>query len=169
MKSSNMDSVEKEDMGEVMTQPFTPNKIKIRYQSISLDFMVEKIKQGDIDLSTEYQRKERLWTDEEQSRLIESILIRIPLPVFYFDGINSERWLVIDGLQRIKSFKRFMVDKDLKLSGLEYLPLNGKSWEDLDRPQQRQIIETQLQCYILEEGDTNIKFNIFKRINVGRI
>jgi hypothetical protein len=167
MKNSNMDSVEKEDMGEAMTQPFTPSKIKVRSQSISLDALVERIKHGEIDLSTKFQRREGLWSNEQQSRLIESILIRLPLPVFYFDGSNNDKWLIIDGLQRLTSLKRFMVDKDLTLSGLEYLSLNGKNWDDLDRPQQRQIIETQLQCYILEEGEENVKFNIFKRLNTG--
>ncbi|GAP73190.1 hypothetical protein SAMD00024442_68_3 [Candidatus Symbiothrix dinenymphae] len=158
---------EKKDMDDVMTQPFTPSKIKVRPQTISLDAMVERIKHGEIDLATKFQRKEGLWSDEQQSRLIESILIRLPLPVFYFDGSNNDKWLIIDGLQRLTTFKRFMVDKDLRLSGLEYLSLNNKKWDDLDRPQQRQINETQLQCYVLEEGEDSVKFNIFKRINTG--
>lgn len=163
----NISRVEEEEVGYVMKKPFNPNKIKIRPQTITVDTMVERIRHGEIDLSTKFQRKEGLWTDEQQSRLIESILIRFPLPVFYFDGSNNDKWLVIDGLQRLTSLKRFMVTKELKLTGLEYLPLNEKGWDDLDRPNQRQINETQLQCYILEEGEDNVKFNIFKRINTG--
>jgi len=163
----NISRVEEEEVGYVMKKPFTPNKIKIRPQPITVDAMVERIRHSEIDLSTKFQRKEGLWTDEQQSRLIESILIRFPLPVFYFDGSNNDRWLVIDGLQRLTSLKRFMVTKELKLSALEYLPLNGKGWDELERPHQRQINETQLQCYILEEGEDNVKFNIFKRINTG--
>ncbi len=163
----NISRVEEEQVGYVMKKPFNPNKIKIRPQPITVDAMVERIRHGEIDLSTKFQRKEGLWTDEQQSRLIESILIRFPLPVFYFDGSNNDRWLVIDGLQRLTSLKRYMVTKELKLSALEYLPLNGKGWDDLERPHQRQINETQLQCYILEEGEDNVKFNIFKRINTG--
>ncbi|MDP3434250.1 MAG: DUF262 domain-containing protein [Bacteroidota bacterium] len=162
-----MRKVEEEEVGYVMKQPFNPSKIKIRPQTITVDAMVERIRHGEIDLSTKFQRKEGLWTDEQQSRLIESILIRFPLPVFYFDGSDNDKWLVIDGLQRLTSLKRFMVTKDLKLTGLEYLPLNRKGWDDLDRPQQRQINETQLQSYVLEEGEENVKFNIFKRINTG--
>src|ERR1035437_5393227 len=129
--------------------------------------MVQRIKHYEIDLSTKFQRKEGLWSDEQQSRLIESILIRFPLPVFYFDGSDNNKWQVIDGLQRLTALKRFMVTKELTLTGLEYLQLNGKGWDDFDRPQQRQINETQLQCYVLEEGEENVKFNIFKRINTG--
>jgi len=165
--SKYINKVEEEEVGYVMKRPFNPNKIKVRSQPITVDAMVERIRHGEIDLSTKFQRKEGLWDDEKQSRLIESILIRFPLPVFYFDGSNNDKWLVIDGLQRLTAFKRFMVTKELRLTGLEYLSLNGKKWDDFDRPQQRQINETQLQCYVLEEGEENVKFNIFKRINTG--
>lgn len=159
--------VEEEQVGYSMKQPFNPNSIRIRPQTITVDAMVERIKHNEIDLSTKFQRKEGLWDDVQQSRMIESILIRFPLPVFYFDGSDNSKWLVIDGLQRLTALKRFMVTKELKLCGMEYLKLNGKGWDDFDRPQQRQINETQLQCFVLEEGEENVKFNIFKRLNTG--
>lgn len=159
--------VEEEQVGYSMKQPFNPNSIRVRPQTITVDAMVERIKHNEIDLSTKFQRKDGLWSDEQQSRMIESILIRFPLPVFYFDGSDNSKWLVIDGLQRLTALKRFMVTKELKLSGMEYLKLNGLGWNDFDRPQQRQINETQLQCYVLEEGEENVKFNIFKRLNTG--
>lgn len=162
------DNVEKEDVGIAMKKPFNPNNIKVRLEPISIYSMVERIKHREVKLNTEFQRKEGLWKDEQQSRLIESILIRFPLPVFYFDGSNPDEWLVIDGLQRLTSLRRFLVTKELKLTGLEFLTfLEGKNWDDLDRPQQRQLNETSLQCYILEQGDIDVKFNIFKRINTG--
>lgn len=159
--------VEEEQVGYSMKQPFNPNSIRVRPQTITVDAMVERIKHNEIDLSTKFQRKDGLWSDEQQSRMIESILIRFPLPVFYFDGSDNSKWLVIDGLQRLTALKRFMVTKELKLCGMEYLKLNGLGWDDFDRPQQRQINETQLQCYVLEEGEENVKFNIFKRLNTG--
>lgn len=161
-------NIEREDVGLRMRKPFNPNNIKIRLEPISIYSMAERIRHKEVKLDTDFQRKEGLWHDEQQSRLIESILIRFPLPVFYFDGSNPDEWLVIDGLQRLTTIKRFMVNKELKLVGLEFLKsLEGKGWDDLDRPQQRQINETSLQCYILEEGDKDVKFNIFKRINTG--
>jgi hypothetical protein len=58
------------------------------------------------------------------SRLIESILIRFPLPAFYFDATNDDKWLVVDGLQRLSSIRKFVVEKNtsenLRLRGLEY-------------------------------------------------
>lgn len=162
------ETVEPEDMGHPMRDPFDPSKIKVRPQTITVDAIIKRIEHNEINLSTKFQRKEGLWTDVQQSRLIESILIRFPLPVFYFDGSNPNEWLVIDGLQRLSSLKRFIYTKKLKLSGLEFLKLEGKGWQDLDRPMQRQINETQLQCYVIEEGtEENVKFNMFKRINTG--
>ena len=160
--------IDAEDKGLGMKRPFNPNNIKIRLQPTTIALMMERITHDEIKLNTEFQRKEGLWKDEQQSKLIESILIRIPLPVFYFDGANADEWLVIDGLQRLTSLKRFMVTKELKLTGLEFLKnFEGKGWDDLDRPLQRQINETSLQCYVVEEGEPDVKFNIFKRINTG--
>ncbi|MDI9364089.1 MAG: DUF262 domain-containing protein [Flavobacterium sp.] len=160
--------IDAEDKGLGMKKTFNPNNIKIRLQPTTVALMMERITHNEVKLNTEFQRKEGLWKNEQQSKLIESILIRIPLPVFYFDGSNSDEWLVIDGLQRLTSLKRFVLTKDLKLKGLEFLKnFEGKGWDDLDRPLQRQINETALQCYVLEEGEPDVKFNIFKRINTG--
>lgn len=167
MDESFINQVEDEDVGKPMKDPFDPSKIKVRTQTITIEGIVERIRHNEIDLSTQFQRKEGLWSDEQQSRLIESVLIRFPLPVFYFDGSDPNKWQVIDGLQRLTSLKRFMVTKELKLTGLEFLKLEG-TWDELDRPSQRQIKETQLQCYVLEEGtESEVKFNMFKRINTG--
>lgn len=168
MDTNHNEHIEQEDTGIAMKKPFNPNNIKVRLQPTTISLMTERIRHNEINLSTAFQRKEGLWKDKQQSRLIESILIRFPLPVFYFDGSDPDSWLVIDGLQRLTSIKRFMIDKGLKLTDLEFLKqLEGKGWDDLDRPQQRQINETVLQCYVVEEGEEDVKFNIFKRINTG--
>ncbi len=159
--------IEEEDMGS-MTKPFDPSAIKVRLEPISIYSMCERIRYGEVALDTKFQRAEGLWKAEQQSRLIESILIQFPLPVFYFDGSNKNNWLVIDGLQRLSTLKYFIVDQTLALTGLEFLHhLEGKTWSDLARPLQRQINETNLQCYILDDADPDVKFNIFKRINTG--
>lgn len=166
--SENNPYIEKEDVGISMKKPFDPQKIKIRLQTIPIYSMAERIEHKEVKLDTEFQRKEGLWNDAQQSRLIESVLIRFPLPVFYFDGSNPNEWLVIDGLQRLTAIKRFMVTRELQLTGLEFMTfLEGKGWDDLERQYQRQINETSLQCYVLEESEEDVKFNIFKRINTG--
>lgn len=160
-------NIEPEDVGITMKKPFNPNSIHVQLQAVPVFSMMQRIDHKEVKLDTAFQRKAGLWADKEQSRLIESILIRFPLPVFYFDGSNPNQWLVIDGLQRLTSLKRFILTKELRLIGLEFLTdLEGKNWDELSRPQQRQIEETNLQCYMVK-GDANVKFNIFKRINTG--
>ena len=150
-------------------RPFDPEKIKVRTTGILVEQLVLRIKHGEIDLSPEFQRS-FVWKTERQSRLIESLLLRIPIPVFYVSADDKENWSVVDGVQRITTFGAYMNDK-FRLNKLEYLyKFDDLPYSKLPRPMQRRINETQLIVNVIEPGTPeDVKFNIFRRINTGGI
>lgn len=147
--------------------PYDVAKIDIINDKFQVAYLFNKYnrEEKELELSPDYQRN-FVWTSKQKSRLIESILIKIPLPIFYIDARDEDKWIVIDGLQRLTSIFTYM-NNEFKLSNLEYLKeLNGKRFDKLERKYQRRIEEFQILCNLVRPNTpAKIAFNIFQRIN----
>jgi|GEM_PF-585412 len=163
------DTISDEDSGTAIEKPYDPSDIKVDMTPFTVFQIMRKIKLNEINLQPDFQRH-IIWDDTRQSRLIESVLIRIPLPAFYLDATNDDEWMVVDGLQRLYTLDRFCNRNELKLINLEFLTeLEGKTFDDLPRRFQRQIEDhTRLNFYIIQpDTPSRVKFTIFYRINTG--
>ncbi len=128
---------------------------------------------GELVLQPQYQRN-FVATDLIASKLIESILLDVPIPVVYLAEEQDGSYSVIDGQQRLTSFLSFLEGKfpdtrPFKLSGLKVLPeLNRKLFTDLDSELQKKIRSTTIHSIIIKkESNPDIKFEIFERLNTG--
>lgn len=162
-------STEIKDYKEYERKGLNPNDINFTEGKISIYSIIEKIKAGVIDLFTDFQRSSNLWTISDQSRLIESFLIKFPVPSFYFDSSSNDTWLVIDGLQRLSTLKNFIIDKNFKLTKLEYLKeLEGKYYHELPAPDQLALLDYNVSIFNFKEGTpVRVKYSLFERINTA--
>lgn len=172
--------VEEEDASseDKPQHPYDVAKLKMESKSPSIFQVLRKIEKKEIKLNPDFQRA-FVWDLTRQSRLIESILIRIPLPAFYIDATNSTSWHVVDGLQRLTTIYRYCRGKEegkeeekaFALSGLQFLSkeLEGLTFEKL--PKQYKVLiedETELLFYNLMPGTPILaKYTIFSRVNTG--
>ena len=149
-------------------QPFKPENIDVRTDNTVIQLIVDRINEHEIDLSPDFQRLQGIWSKKNKSRLIESLLLRIPIPVFYVATDADDKWAVVDGVQRFSTISEFINNK-FKLRSLEYLTqFDDSSFESLPRHFQRRILETQLVVHVIKHGTPDeVKFNIFHRINTG--
>ena len=140
--------------------------VLIRNESRTVDDVLRRITQGRYVLHPDFQR-DFIWTDLEQSKLIESVLMRIPLPVFYFAEDSEGRMIVVDGLQRLSTFNRF-VDGELPLRLKDQGELNGKRFVDLSPKLQNRIEDCNLTLYIIDSKvPERARLDIFERVNSG--
>lgn len=153
-----------------ITVPYRPSDIRIDTHPMNVGDLIEMISANWINFDTEYQRLANLWPEDLQSRLIESVLLGLRLPAFYFEEVSRRKWNIIDGLQRCCAIRNFCVIKGLQLSGLEFLgkEFNGKQYDELPFEIRRDLRMLPITVNILEKGTpADVKYILFKRLNTG--
>ena len=152
-----------------INKPFDPSSLKVEVKNTTVGQLADMLKNGMIDLQPDFQRHGDLWGRGKKSRLIESIILGLPLPSFYFYiDANKEKWVVIDGLQRLSSINEFMVDKTLKLSGLQFLSSthNKRFFEDFSYFEQLEMSMRSVTLNVISGASSaEAKYIIFQRIN----
>lgn len=166
----NIEEFSKEDEGVMETQnAYDPTKIRVEQRSVNLGTLLGMLRERQIIFDTEYQREAGLWKEREKSRLIESILLGLPLPSFFFSerAESDYEWEVIDGLQRLCAFQEFFIEGTLKLSGLEFMPqYEGKTYSDfLPREKWRMDMLNMNLNIVTRQTPDAVKYILFNRIN----
>lgn len=145
-----------------------------------IDSLYRKWKDGDLIVQPNFQRG-FVWDIARASRLIESILLDIPLPVIYLSQEKDGQEYVIDGQQRLTSFFSFIdgklpdpqlpYGKDFKLSKLNvFTELNGKFFKDISREHQKKIRYYKIRTITFrKESESDLKFEVFERLNTGAV
>lgn len=163
--------VEQTEVEDVIHNPFNPADIKLTSNPMNMGDLIDMLTYGWIDFYTDYQRGQDLWSDIQQSRLIESIMLGLRLPAFYFEEITKKKWNIIDGLQRCCAIKNYCVDKSFRLRNLEFLSdFEGKMYDELPFEIRRDIRMLPITTHVLDAGTPSaVKYILFKRLNTGGI
>lgn len=150
-------------------------RVKTDKRDLPVETLTGWVKRGKLNLQPEFQRN-YVWNKAKASRLIESLLLDIPIPVVYVSEEKNKTWAVVDGQQRLTSICAFVDgqlpdNQDFKLSGLQILTeLNGKSFVALESDLQEAILGAILRLIVIDQdSDPDVKFEVFERLNLGAV
>lgn len=160
-------------------------KVDFDSYDITVDELVRRVSRGRIEIAPAYQRQFR-WDAERQSRLVESLLLGIPVPPLFFatnvEEDEGTKWEVVDGLQRLLSLTNFLGDtetrtvarlhgKPLRLTGLEILPgLEGLTAAELPADVRSGLEDRPVKAIVLnDKSDLQVRFDLFERLNTGGV
>ena len=159
-----IDGLDDTDRGSWGDYPL--DELLIRNDHRTVHEVLRRINQGRYVMDPDFQR-DFIWPEDKQSKLIESVIMRIPLPVFYTAEDREGRMIVVDGLQRLSTFRKFVND-DLKLRLPDRDELNGKRFSDLPPRFQNRIEDCNLIFYIIDsKAPERARLDIFERVNGG--
>lgn len=156
-------------------------KVDVDNFDVTVRELVRMVSVREIDRAAEYQRKFR-WLEDRESKLVESVMIGLPVPTIFVATNKDGTWELVDGLQRLSSLVHFVDDpvgsyglvgkkSPLVLSGLSKLKsFNGRSFRDLPEPLQLHFLKRSLRVTaISDKSDLSVRFDTFQRLNTGGI
>lgn len=163
---------------DVLQQKARERTVKTQTVEYDLDTLTKRIDRNSIKLDPDYQRRHR-WPAETSSRLIESLILNIPIPVIFISqdidvdsevGDDTSRYTVIDGQQRLSAIHDYLRNR-FALEGLKVLPeLNGIFYKQLPPFLIRRLEERTIRCMRIDSTvDAQVKFDIFERLNTGAV
>lgn len=153
-----------------ITNKFTQaqGRLVLQASDLSLETIATMVEKGSIDVAPVFQRRER-WSPEQQSALIESFLLNVPVPPVYLSEDDFGTYSVIDGKQRITTIKDFMRN-NLALKCLDAFPeITGMRFRELPR-QLKNALEVRPYLRVvtlLKQSDPVLKYEVFTRLNRG--
>ncbi len=154
-------------------RPWKPESIRVATKTFSLRNMLDAIDERSLDLAPDFQRLQ-VWKPVQKARLIESVLLQIPLPAFYFAEDRDGTLRVVDGVQRLTTVHDFVRggadgSGGFPLEGLEYIDdVTGKRFGELPALWQRRLNNTQIVANVIDPSTPRpVMYDIFKRINTG--
>lgn len=153
--------------------PYDPLKadIDIRENPYTVFELKRRCDKGQIILDPEFQRNPDIWTQEQKSKFIESIILDFPLPYWYLKQTKDGKYIVVDGLQRTSAIRDF-IDNSFKLTGLKTLDrLNDKNFDELKQLEgdyETRIEDKKISLYVIpHSAPSKVVYDIFERVNTG--
>jgi hypothetical protein len=157
-----------DDSGDSGLEGYPIDTLLIRKETRTVFDVVRRISAGGFVLNPDFQR-DFVWPVEKQSKLIESVIMRIPLPVFYLAEDVKGRTIVVDGLQRLATFRDFLGNK-LRLRLPRQESLDKHRFEDLSPKLKNRVEDCNLELYVIDaKVPERAKLDIFERVNSGEI
>ncbi len=164
--SNNDEEPEGLDQDSVSWGDYPLDDLLIRYESRTVHDVIRRIDQSNYVMDPDFQR-DFIWPEDKQSKLIESVIMRIPLPVFYMAEDDRGRMVVVDGLQRLSTFHRFVKD-ELRLELPAREAINGRRFKDLPPKIQNRVEDCNLIFYVIDSKvPERARLDIFERVNGG--
>lgn len=164
-----------DEVEEVVLIPEQANRIFTSSGDPEIDSLYNKRKRGRLILQPDFQRQ-YVWDSTKASKLIESALLLIPLPIIYLSEEKDGKEYVIDGQQRLTSFFSFIDGafpdgKTFRLHGLTvHSDLNGRKFEELSDELQDRIRYYKIRTITFQKDSSEtLKFEIFERLNTGSV